>query len=71
MELHKNVTFKSPHNLILPSKPCPVKRLLTKIFKMCYLRVTIRNIPNIRTFLVVVVRRQFERHFARLLNALE
>ncbi|HIA9106787.1 TPA: hypothetical protein ACWSQU_004777 [Klebsiella pneumoniae] len=51
-ELHKNVTFTQPHNLILPSKTCSVKGSLTKIFKICYLRVTIRNIPNIGTSLV-------------------
>lgn len=45
--------------MLLLSNPIPyltIKTLLCqeiidKIFKICYLRVTIRNIPNIGTFL--------------------
>ncbi|MBW4947324.1 hypothetical protein, partial [Klebsiella pneumoniae] len=38
--------------LYLTIKTLLCQEIIDKIFKICYLRVTIRNIPNIGTFLV-------------------
>jgi hypothetical protein len=60
--------LRNPITLSYHQNPYSVKRLLTKIFKICYFGVTIRNNPILGTFLVVGVRRQFKRHFARFLD---